>query len=876
MKPVRTTCPYCGVGCGVIATPDGAGGAKIEGDPAHPANFGRLCSKGTALGETLDLEGRLLAPQIGQREAGWDEALDLVADKFSSAIKEHGADSVAFYVSGQLLTEDYYVANKLMKGYIGSANIDTNSRLCMASSVAGHKRAFGTDTVPGTYEDFEDADLVVLVGSNLAWCHPVLHQRLMAAKETRDLTVVNIDPRRTATAEMADIHLAIKPGADLQLFNGLLTHIVENNAVDADYVKNHVSGFEAAVEAAKSERDLAEACGLPREQLDTFLKLWTGTKKVVTVYSQGVNQTTSGTDKVNAIINCHLATGRIGQAGMGPFSVTGQPNAMGGREVGGLANMLASHLEIANPEHRAAVQTFWDSPRIADHMGLKAVDLFNACAEGKIKALWIMGTNPAVSLPRADYVREAIKNCEFVVVSDPVKTTETTVLADVLLPVNAWGEKGGTVTNSERRISRQRVFLEPPTIAKPDWEVLSDVARRMGFTEGFDYSNPAEIFDEYARLCAVAAHQGVDLDLSGLAGLSAEAYNDLSPTQWPVSTTRTGGRFFADGRFYTENGRANMLAVTPRMSPSQPSAAYPLLLNTGRIRDQWHTMTRSGKSATLSQHCAEPFVEIHPKDAEKLGISTPDIVAVNSADGHMIARALVTDRTQKGHVFAPMHWSGPWAANGRATSLVAANTDPISGQPESKRSAVSVQKFQAGWFGFAVSVEEPTFSSGYWAKARCQSGWRAELAGLVKPDDWEGFARQVFGAPEAEAVIMSDAGNGAARIALLADSKVIAALYISREPVPVARSFLVDALAEDPSLYSILAGRLSVDQPDPGATVCSCFSVGVNTVVDAIKTQNLRSLDEIGAALHAGTNCGSCRPELGSLLKSVYSQPSPA
>jgi len=874
MKAVRTTCPYCGVGCGIIATPDGAGGAKIEGDPEHPANFGRLCSKGTALGETLDLEGRLLAPHIGQREAGWDEALDLVADKFSTAIKEHGADSVAFYVSGQLLTEDYYVANKLMKGYIGSANIDTNSRLCMASSVAGHKRAFGTDTVPGTYEDIEEADLVVLVGSNLAWCHPVLHQRLMAAKEMRDLTIVNIDPRRTSTAEMADIHLAIKPGADLHLFNGLLTHIVENNAVDADYVKNHVSGFEAAVEAAKSESDLAEACGLPPAQLDTFLKLWTGTKKVVTVYSQGVNQTTSGTDKVNAIINCHLATGRIGQAGMGPFSVTGQPNAMGGREVGGLANMLASHLEITNPHHRATVQKFWDSPRIADHMGLKAVDLFNACAEGKIKALWIMGTNPAVSLPRADYVREAIKNCEFVVVSDPVKTTETTVLADVLLPVNAWGEKGGTVTNSERRISRQRAFLEPPAMAKPDWEVLSDVARRMGFTKGFDYSNPAEIFDEYTRLCAVAAHQGVDLDLSGLAGMSAQAYNDMSPVQWPVSTTHTGGRFFADGRFYTENGRANMLALTPRASPSQASAAYPLLLNTGRIRDQWHTMTRSGKSATLSQHYAEPFVEIHPEDAEELEISAADIIAVNSTDGHIVARALITDRTQKGHVFAPMHWSGPWAANGRATSLVAANTDPISGQPESKRTAVRVQKFQAEWFGFAVSMQEPQFSSGYWAKARCRSGWRAELAGLAKPDDWEVFARQVFKAPEAKAVLMSDAGNGTARVALLKNSKVIAALYISREPVALARSFLVDSLAKESPLQSILAGRLSAGQPDPGPTICSCFSVGANTIAEAIKSQNLRSLDEIGTALHAGTNCGSCRPELGFLLKTIYGQPS--
>ena len=369
MSLTRTTCPYCGVGCGVLAAPDGT----IKGDPDHPANYGRLCSKGSALGETIDLEGRLLHPKVGGQRASWDFALDLVAEKFSTAIAEYGRDSVAFYASGQLLTEDYYVANKLMKGFIGSANIDTNSRLCMASSVAGHKRAFGTDTVPGTYEDLEQADLIVLVGSNLAWCHPVLFQRIAAAKEGRPgMRSGNIDPRRTATTDLADIHMQIAPDGDVALFNGLLAYLAEHRAFDDGYVAAHVNGLDDAVASAQVT-DLQDT-GLSVNELVHFYALWAGTQKVVTIYSQGVNQSQSGTDKVNAILNCHLATGRIGRPGMGPFSVTGQPNAMGGREVGGLANMLANHLDIENAEHRDAVQTFWQSPAICAEPGLKAVD----------------------------------------------------------------------------------------------------------------------------------------------------------------------------------------------------------------------------------------------------------------------------------------------------------------------------------------------------------------------------------------------------------------------------------------------------------------------------------------------------------------------
>ena len=497
----RTTCPYCGVGCGVLATARADGGADVWGDPDHPANFGRLCSKGSALGETVTLDGRLLHPKIGSERASWDSALDAVATRFAETIAAHGPDSVAFYVSGQILTEDYYVANKLMKGFIGSANIDTNSRLCMASSVAGHKRAFGADTVPGNYEDFELADLVVLVGSNLAWCHPVLYQRLAAAKETRGTKIVVIDPRATATCEIADWHLKLAPGSDVALFNYLLAELMQQGAIDRSYIDRYTQGFGAAVETARNTglAQCSQRTGLSEHEICAFTSLFATTERAVTVYSQGVNQSVAGTDKVNAIINCHLATGRIGHPGMGPFSVTGQPNAMGGREVGGLANMLACHMELGNAEHRRIVQTFWNSPHVASEPGFKAVDMFRAVADGRIKAIWIMATNPVDSMPEADTVRAALKSCPFVVVSDVVEHTDTTAFAHVLLPSLAWGEKDGTVTNSERRISRQRRFLSRPGEARPDWWQMAEVGKRMGWPDAFSYEGPDR---NLCRICA--------------------------------------------------------------------------------------------------------------------------------------------------------------------------------------------------------------------------------------------------------------------------------------------------------------------------------------------------------------------------------------
>ncbi|MCX7671785.1 MAG: molybdopterin-dependent oxidoreductase, partial [Anaerolineae bacterium] len=589
------TCPYCGVGCGVIATPQPDGTISINGDPDPPANFGRLCSKGSALGETLGLDERLLYPEIGGQRASWDEALDLVAGKFREAIETHGPDSVAFYASGQMLTEDYYAANKLMKGYIGTANIDTNSRLCMASSVAGHRRAFGSDTVPGTYEDLELADLVLLAGSNLAWCHPVLYQRLAAARERRPgMRIVLIDPRRTVTAEIADMHLAIAPDGDVALFAGLLRYLYRQGKFDTRYAARHVSGLDEAVSAAPDMATAAALTELPERELRRFYEWVADTEKTVTVFSQGINQSACGTDKVNAIINFHLATGRIGRPGMGPVSVTGQPNAMGGREVGGLANMLAAHMDLDKPAHRDLVQRFWQSPRIAEKPGLKAVDMFKAVADGRIKALWIMGTNPAASLPEADSVRTAIAACPFVVVSDVSAFTETVALAHVRLPAAAWGEKDGTVTNSERRISRQRAFLAAPGETMPDWKQVAEVARRMGFP-GFGWTHPAEIFAEHAALSGCDNYGSRDFDISAHAAITRSAYDRLAPFQWPQPVKSASGqrRFFADGGFFTPDRKARAVAVAVSVAV-RTAASHPYALNTGRIRDQWHTMTRTG------------------------------------------------------------------------------------------------------------------------------------------------------------------------------------------------------------------------------------------------------------------------------------------
>lgn len=858
LSPIHSTCAYCGVGCGIVATRQADGSLAIRGDETHPANFGRLCSKGSALGDTVGDERRLLYPMINGNKAEWDDALALVAAKFKATIKEHGADSVAFYVSGQLLTEDYYVANKLMKGFIGSANIDTNSRLCMASTVAGHKRAFGTDTVPGVYADIEHADLVVLVGSNLAWCHPVLYQRLATAKADRpSMKVINIDPRRTATSDLADLHLSLRIGTDVALFNHLLAQIEARGAIDPSAYEK-VNGLPNALESARE--DDVSVCGLEPREVEAFVQAFIGTQKVVTIFSQGVNQSSAGTDKVNAIINCHLATGRIGKEGMGPFSVTGQPNAMGGREVGGLANMLACHLDLEVAEHRKTVQEFWKVEKVPERPGLKAVDMFKAVADGKVKAIWIMCTNPIVSLPEADGVKAALEACDFVVVSDLSADVETAKVADVLLPATGWGEKDGTVTNSDRLISRQRSLLPPAGAARHDWDIISEVGRRMGWVREFDYSSPAQIFKEFAALSAACAVHGRDFDISGLLEVD---YDTMEPIRWPVRADGSQAeRFFADGVYFTPSGKANAIPIRFREPVLKREPKYPYRLNTGRIRDQWHTMTRSGLSSKLGQHLPEPFVEIHPEDAKRSGIEPQSLVELTSPSGTAILRAQITHRVSEGELFVPIHWTDVFASNGRVDALVAAVVDPVSGQPESKASVVAAKPYAPAWYGFAVTRRNVSPLTDYWSRARIQGGWRIELAGKTACD-FEELARSIL-EYEGELIRYCDQSKGTVRFAAFHDGKVLGALFIAPDPLKVSKEFITASLGSVSPL--VLAGRPAADMPDPGPIVCSCFSVGVNTILTAIQEGGLMTVDEIGGALRAGTNCGSCKPELAELL----------
>ena len=874
----RTTCPYCGVGCGVLARVAADGVVTVRGDPKHPANFGRLCSKGAALGETTGLEGRLLAPEIGGRETSWDEALDLVARRLRETIDRHGPDSVAFYVSGQLLTEDYYVANKLMKGFIGSGNIDTNSRLCMASSVAGHRRAFGEDIVPGIYADLEEADLVVLTGSNAAWCHPVLYQRLLAARQKRGTRIVVIDPRRTATADECDLHLAIEPGTDVLLFNGLLAHLAQSGAIDRAFVASATSGFGEAVAVASAEASspagVAAGCGLAEADVRLFYELFAATERSVTVYSQGVNQSAHGTDKVNAIINCHLASGRIGRPGMGPFSVTGQPNAMGGREVGGLANQLAAHMGFEQPDDVERVARFWKAPTIARHAGLKAVDMFRAAGDGRVRALWIMGTNPAVSMPDAGRVRVALKACEFVVVSD-VARTDTTLHADVLLPAAAWGEKSGTVTNSERRLSRQRSFLPPAGNARADWRIICDVAQRMGYGEAFAFDGPAAIFREHAALSAFENDGKRLFDIGALAGLEEAAYDHLAPAIWPVAQRgERSGRLLGEGCFPTQDGRARFVAVRQEGVALAVDDRRPIALNTGRSRDQWHTMTRTGRVPRLMSNTPEPTLEIAPQDAVREGIADGDLAHVSSRYGFVRAKVSISANQKAGTAFLPMHWSGQFAANAGAGSLASPLTDAFSGQPELKNVPVRIVREPVAWTGVLMTRRDlrPT-GFVHWSRCPVEGGWVYELCGTETGAQGILLSRQFLDRFRGDQLVEYTDRRGLTyrAAALDADGALAEALLVSPPRQLPPRDWLLSLLGSRAPLspadrMALLSGRSPLPMPATGRIVCSCFNVGVNQIAGSV-ARGSHSVALIGQDLGAGTNCGSCRSEIRKIIE---------
>jgi assimilatory nitrate reductase catalytic subunit len=866
-RAVRTTCPYCGVGCGLLARPDGRGGVAIAGDPEHPANAGRLCSKGTALGETLGLADRLLRPEIDGRPASWEAALDAVAHGFRRALAARGPEGVALYVSGQLLTEDYFAANKFAKTALGTANIDSNSRLCMASAVAAHSLAFGEDVVPTLYEDLEQADLVVLVGSNLAWCHPVLFQRLIAAKAARpDLRIVVVDPRRTATSEGADLHLPILPGSDVALFAALLVHLVDRGFADRTFVERNIAGVQAAVAAGRTAAtDAARRTGLDPPLISRFCTLWAETERVVTLWSQGVNQSACGTDKASAIVNCHLLTGRIGRPGTGPFSITGQPNAMGGREVGALATMLAGHLRYEVAQEHATLAHFWDAPHLPRAPGLKAVDLFRAAAEGRIGALWVIATNPAVSMPDAATVRRALEAVPFLVVSETTSRSDTARLAAVRLPALAWGEKDGTVTNSERVISRQRAFLAAPGEARPDWWIIAQIARRLG-ARGFDWSGPAAIFREHAAVTGLARPADRAFDISGLAALDDAAYAALAPTRWPVPANGAAADFAAE-RFVPR--RARLVPIAYRPPAESASAAFPLHLITGRLRDQWHTMTRTGAVPRLMAHAPEPTLMLHPEDA--VGLESGMLVELRSPRGSVTFRLALDPGQRRGSAFAPMHWTAEFAPGARVNALPGMHPDPMSGQPELKATPIAVRAFPAAWHGFVLSSARVALPCVTWAAAiPLEAGcWRLELAGTDAPAVAFDRLRAHLDGPGKTWSVLRDPAAGLFRAAALRDGRLCGAVFLGPDHALPPRDWLAALMAEGEVLAaadraSLLAGcRPGGAAPSP--LVCVCHGVTAATIA----ASGAHTLAAVGAATRAGTGCGSCRPEIAALLAAM-------
>jgi assimilatory nitrate reductase catalytic subunit len=900
----KTTCPYCGVGCGVQMPKDLS---AVSGLESHPSNYGKLCVKGSSLHETLSIQGRLLSPQINGEDSDWETALTQVADKIHQVIKDHGPNAVAFYGSGQLLTEDYYVANKLMKGFIGSANMDTNSRLCMSSAVSAYKRAFGSDTVPICYDDIEATDLLILIGSNPAWAHPILYQRMVEAKKNNpNLKVVVIDPRKTASCDIADLHLPLRSGSDAFLFNALLAYLADNDHCDQNYINQYTDGFDHAVQQAKldssigsSLADIAKVCDVPEADITQFFSWYSKTEKTLSFYSQGINQSSSGTDKCNAIINCHLATGRLGKPGAGPFSITGQPNAMGGREVGGLANQLACHMHFEKADDVDRVSRYWNAPNIATEHGLKAVDMFDAVERGDIKFIWIMSTNPLVSMPEADRLKAALLKCEMVVVSDCLEKTDTTAVADILLPAASWGEKNGTVTNSERRISRQRNFMPAMGDAKPDWWIITQVARKLGHTAEFNYQHPFQIFNEHAGLSAF--ENGYDdfpvrdFDISGLTQLTESTYNDLQPIQWPVNKSYPNGRqrFFDDGKFFTDNQRAQFLGLNARLPMATSNSELPLIMNTGRIRDQWHTMTRTGKTDRLLQHTSEPFVDINPTDAVTYKLQQDDLAVINNPNGEIIVRVKITKAQTQGNIFVPMHWTSQFASKGRMGVLVNSITCPVSGQPENKHTPVAIKKYESQWFGFLMLAEQPEALSeicDYWAHVPFnikkeestlnsvqnldnQQGHYYELSG--KQDIATGYQQLKRLLPDGEALIFTDARSGTHRIAIVKDNQLIASLFLSPKFDLPNRRWLSQIFSSqsltDFQRRALLAGREGNAASDPGTIICSCFQVGDKQIKAAVEA-GINNIDELGIKLKCGTNCGSCVPELKVIVEEFSQQ----
>ncbi len=696
-KSYKTTCSFCGVGCGIIVNKDSKGKLTVEGDPDYPVNKGMLCSKGMNLNYVVqNTSDRILHPEMRwsrnhpMQQVPWDTAIERAAAVFKSIIKKHGPDSVGFYVSGQCLTEEYYILNKLTKGFLGTNNIDTNSRLCMSSAVVGYKKTVGEDSVPISYDDIELANCFLIAGANPAWCHPILFRRLEKHKEENPkVKIIVVDPRKTQSAAIADLHLQINPGTDVALHNAIARRLIDKNKIDKKFIKNHTVDFEAVKEQVfqTSLKEAAQICGITVDEIKKAAQYIGDAKAFISMWTMGLNQSVNGVDKNVSLMNLSLLTGQIGKPGAGPFSLTGQPNAMGGREVGGMANLLAVHKELSNPEHRKEVSDFWGGKEILEKPGLTATKMFEALNTGKLKAIWIVCTNPVVTLPNSLQVEKALENAKFVVVQDISHNSETTKYADLLLPAAGWLEKEGTMTNSERRISYLEKGVEPPGEALPDAEIITKFAQKMGF-DGFDYENSSEIFDEHCLLT-----KGTNIDISGL---SYDRLKSEGSMQWPVPTKEHKGtaRLFTDHQFFTKTKKVNFnAAVQTRNQSEKLTTEFPLVLTTGRIRDQWHTRTRTGKVNRLDTHIPSPYLEMNSVDAFERKLKEDDVVLIKSARGEVRVKVKLNYDIKKGVVFMPMHW-GKVSGNdfGRANNLTSTLIDPFSKTPDYKYTAVEVSK----------------------------------------------------------------------------------------------------------------------------------------------------------------------------------------
>lgn len=927
MNQTRSTCPYCGVGCGVIIESDGAQITGVRGDPDHPANFGRLCTKGSTLHLTASAavtrQTRLLQPmRRAERGAApeamaWEPALDLAADTFARVIRAHGPDAVGFYVSGQLLTEDYYVFNKLAKGLIGTNNIDTNSRLCMSSAVAGYKKTLGADAPPACYDDLKFADCLFIVGSNTAWAHPILFRRIEDAKAANPaLKIIVADPRRTDTVEIADLFLPIQPGTDVMLFNGMLHLMLWEGWTDARYIAEHTSGFDAlkaTVRDCTPDR-VAQVCGIAKDDLLQAARLFATSAATLSLYCQGLNQSSSGTAKNAALINLHLATAQIGKPGAGPFSLTGQPNAMGGREVGGLANLLSAHRDLANPAHRAEVAALWGVPEVPQKPGKTAVEMFQAAADGEIRALWIACTNPAQSMPDQATVRRALERCEFVVVQEAFSTTSTCDFADLLLPATTWGEKEGTVTNSERRISRVRPAVTAPGQARDDWAIGVAFARRLearlartgASNTLFPYGDAESVWNEHRE-----STRGRDLDITGMSYAMLEA----APQQWPLREGEATGRarLYEDGVFPTPDGRARFVDTPYKPVAEAREARYPFSLNTGRLRDQWHGMSRTGTLGRLFGHVAEPSVQMHPQDMARRQLAEGDLVHVTSRRGSIVLPVAASTELGLSQAFIAMHWGGEYLGGSSSTgerlagvnALTTPSYCPDSKQPELKHTAVKILKAELPWSLLAAA----------WLPQDAALDTAGVLRGLMQSFP---FASCVpFGAgaalegsaPERTGILFRAAAYEAPPDAVLARIESLLALGGSdtlryadarrgqRRAVRLVRDgedarlegFLLggDTRAEA-WIKALLQDRLPAQAYGrqllrPGAAapagvaargkvICSCFGVTQTAIEAQLATgsgDEHQRLAGLQGALKCGSNCGSCLPELKRMVRAA-------